>query len=80
MGVDEGTPVSEEYKERDNQFTGKIVKVTIDLKEIKAASAEVTEKVVREASARKRLASHLAAAPSRREHRFLRRREKQRCR
>lgn len=32
VGVDEGTPVSEDYKERDNKFTGKIHKVTIELK------------------------------------------------
>jgi arylsulfatase len=32
VGVDEATPVTEDYKERDNKFTGKIRKVTIDLK------------------------------------------------
>lgn len=30
VGVDEETPVSEDYKEGENRFTGKIVKVTID--------------------------------------------------
>ncbi len=38
VGVDEGTPVTEDYKERDNKFTGKIHSVTIDLKEMKAAA------------------------------------------
>ena len=26
VGVDEGTPVTEDYKERDNKFTGKIAR------------------------------------------------------
>ena len=32
VGVDEATPVTEAYKERHNKFTGKIEKVTIELK------------------------------------------------
>ena len=32
VGVDEATPVTEDYKERDNKFTGKIRKVTVELK------------------------------------------------
>ena len=32
VGVDEGTPVTDDYKERDNRFTGKIRKVTVELK------------------------------------------------
>jgi hypothetical protein len=31
VGVDEGTPVTEDYKERENKFTGKIRKVTVEL-------------------------------------------------
>ena len=54
--MDEATPVNEDYKPFDNKFTGKIAKVTIELKEIKAASAETGEKLVREASSRKLLA------------------------
>ena len=38
MGTDDGTPVTEDYKEGNNKFTGTIYKVTIDLKEMKAAS------------------------------------------
>jgi arylsulfatase len=56
VGVDEGTPVSEDYKEGDNKFTGKINSVTIDLKEMKAASAEEEQRVIHEAHARKQLA------------------------
>ena len=54
--MDEGTPVTEDYKERDNKFSGKINKVTIDLKEIKAANAEDEQQVVRDLHARKQLA------------------------
>jgi arylsulfatase A-like enzyme len=32
VGVDEGTPVTEDYSGRDNKFTGKIHKVTVELK------------------------------------------------
>ena len=32
VGVDEATPVTEAYKERDNEFNGNIEKVTITLK------------------------------------------------
>jgi arylsulfatase A-like enzyme len=32
VGLDEATPVTEDYKERDNKFTGKIDRVTVELK------------------------------------------------
>ncbi len=32
VGVDEATPVTEEYNERNNKFTGKIEQVTVELK------------------------------------------------
>jgi hypothetical protein len=32
VGQDDATPVTEDYKEGDNKFTGKIQKVVIDLK------------------------------------------------
>jgi hypothetical protein len=32
VGVDAGTPVTEDYRERDGKFTGKIAKVTVELK------------------------------------------------
>jgi len=56
VGTDDGTPVTEDYKQHDNKFTGTINKVTIDLKEIKAANAEEEQRVIREAHARKQLA------------------------
>ncbi len=56
VGMDEATPVTEDYKEGDNKFTGTIQKVTIDLKEMKAANAEVEQRAVYEAYMRKELA------------------------
>ena len=37
VGVDDATPVTTDYKERDNAFTGKIIKVTVDVKPVGAA-------------------------------------------
>jgi hypothetical protein len=35
--MDDATPVTTDYKERDNAFTGKILKVTVDVKPMGAA-------------------------------------------
>jgi arylsulfatase len=44
VGQDDATPVTSDYKERDNAFTGRIVKVTIDVKPVgEAAKAEVAQ-------------------------------------
>ena len=37
IGMDDATPVTKDYKERDNAFTGRILKVTLDVKPIGAA-------------------------------------------
>src|SRR6185369_2821076 len=37
VGKDDATPVTRDYKERDNAFTGKILKVTLDVKPLGAA-------------------------------------------
>jgi hypothetical protein len=37
VGQDDATPVTSDYKERDNAFTGKIVKVVVNVKEAGAA-------------------------------------------
>lgn len=55
VGVDEGTPVTEDYKARDNKFTGKIHKVTIELKELKTAGGGGIDRAMHEASKRKTL-------------------------
>jgi arylsulfatase len=53
VGVDDATPVTEAYKAWDNAFTGKILKVTVDVKEMglgekvaaSRAGAEVAKKM-----------------------------------
>ena len=37
VGVDDATPVTTDYKQHDNAFTGKIFKITVDVKPIGAA-------------------------------------------
>jgi arylsulfatase len=56
VGTDDGTPVTEDYKEDNNRFTGRINSVTIDLTPMKAANAETDHQVLREAHVRKQLA------------------------
>jgi len=56
VGTDDGTTVTEDYKEHDNRFTGRIQRVTIELKDTKTASREVEKDAIHEAHARKRLA------------------------
>ena len=36
VGEDDATPVTEDYKAYDNKFTGKILKVKVDVKEMGA--------------------------------------------
>src|SRR5262249_9010942 len=40
VGEDTATPVTEDYKERDNKFTGKIDKITIEVAPIKIGMAD----------------------------------------
>ncbi|HWW01939.1 MAG TPA: arylsulfatase [Candidatus Acidoferrum sp.] len=50
VGVDDATPVSTDYKQYDNAFTGKILKVTVDVKPIGAAvKAEADSEGAKEA-------------------------------
>ena len=44
VGVDDATPVTSDYKEYDNTFTGKILKVTIDVKAIGVADKATEHK------------------------------------
>jgi arylsulfatase A-like enzyme len=55
VGVDEGTPVTEAYKV-PFKFTGKIGKVTIELKEVKAAARDSTEQAHKVATLKRALA------------------------
>ncbi len=53
VGEDDATPVTEDYKAYDNKFTGQILKVVVDVKEMGAgakaeaakASAETAKKL-----------------------------------
>jgi hypothetical protein len=48
--VDDATPVTTDYKERDNAFTGKVVKVTVDVKPIGAAVKAQADAAMHEAN------------------------------
>lgn len=54
VGADDGTPVTEAYKV-PFKFTGKIDKVTIELKEVKAAHKEEVDRAQKEARLKKGL-------------------------
>ena len=55
VGVDDATPVTTDYKERDNAFTGKILKVTVDVKPIGAAVKAEADSAQRMAAVKKAL-------------------------
>ena len=55
VGVDDATPVTTDYKERDNAFTGKILKVIVDVKPIGAAVKAEADAAQRKAKAKKAL-------------------------
>ncbi|HKN01998.1 MAG TPA: arylsulfatase [Candidatus Binataceae bacterium] len=48
VGIDEGTPVTEDYAGPDNRFTGKIDQVTIDLKPVGADIKDKVDKATQE--------------------------------
>jgi hypothetical protein len=48
VGEDDATPVTEDYKSYDNKFTGKILKVTVDVKEIGAGVRDEAAKAAAE--------------------------------
>jgi arylsulfatase A-like enzyme len=49
VGQDDATPVTTDYKERDNSFTGKILKVTVEVKPIGATVKAQADAAEREA-------------------------------
>lgn len=49
VGIDDATPVSSDYKEEGNAFTGKIVKVTIDVKPVGQAYKFTAQSALMEA-------------------------------
>jgi arylsulfatase len=57
VGQDDATPVTTDYKERDNGFTGKILKVTVDVKSVGAAVKAAADTAQREAAVKKALSN-----------------------
>ena len=57
VGMDDATPVTTDYKERDNAFTGKILKVTIDVKPIGEAVKAAAEKADKEVALKKAMSN-----------------------
>ena len=53
VGLDGATPVSTDYKEGDNSFTGKILKVVVDIKPMGAAEKADAGKALQEARLKK---------------------------
>ncbi len=43
VGMDNETPVSNDYKERDNKFTGTIKKITVDVKPFSLSAKDKKE-------------------------------------
>jgi len=57
VGKDDATPVTNDYKERDNAFTGKILKVTLDVKPVGAAVKAQADAAKHEAAVKKALSN-----------------------
>src|SRR5215469_11479436 len=53
VGIDDSTPVSTDYKEGDNSFTGKIDKVVVEVQPMTPAEAAEEKKIEKEAAVRK---------------------------
>lgn len=53
VGIDESTPVSTDYKEGDNAFTGKIDKVVIEVQPMSTGDADKEKQVLDEANRRR---------------------------
>ncbi len=56
VGVDDATPVTSDYAERDNAFTGRILKVVVDVKPVGAAVKAEADAASLEAAQRRALA------------------------
>ena len=57
VGIDEGTPVTEDYKSSASAFTGKILKIKVDVKEMgvgeKAAAGTASTEAAKKVEAAK---------------------------
>jgi hypothetical protein len=52
VGIDEGTPVTEDYKALDSAFTGRILKIKVDVKEMGAGMKTEQSKALAETAAK----------------------------
>ena len=57
VGQDDATPVSKDYKERDNAFTGKIINVTLDVKPIGSAARAEADAALNQVQAKRALSN-----------------------
>jgi arylsulfatase len=57
VGEDDATPVTSDYKERDNAFTGKILKVVVDVKPIGVATKAEVDAAQHETAVKKALSN-----------------------
>ena len=57
VGMDDATPVTADYTERDNAFMGKIIKVIVDVKPLGAAIKAQAESAQREAAVKKAISN-----------------------
>jgi arylsulfatase len=57
VGEDDATPVTEDYKAYDNKFTGKILKVKVDVKEMGKADKAEAAKASAEAAHKKAMSN-----------------------
>ena len=57
VGKDDATPVTNDYKERDNSFTGKILKVKLDVKPVGAAVKAEADAAQQESKEKKALSN-----------------------
>jgi arylsulfatase len=53
VGVDDATPVTADYKERDNAFTGRILKVVVEVKPFGASVKAQADTAQHETEAKK---------------------------
>jgi arylsulfatase len=59
VGLDDATPVTSDYKERENDFTGKIIKVIVDVKPVGAAVKAAADAGQRESAVKQGLSNQV---------------------
>jgi hypothetical protein len=57
VGIDDATPVSADYKEGNNAFTGRILKVVVEVQPMTTGEASREKKARNESNARRALSN-----------------------